>query len=42
MLADFVILGEDPFMTDPAQIRNIPILATYLAGRKVFAQNEKS
>ena len=42
MLADFVILGEDPFMTDPAQIRNIPILATYLAGRKVFAQNDKS
>ena len=42
MLADFVILGEDPFMIDPAQIRNIPILATYLAGRKVFAQNDKS
>lgn len=42
MLADFVVLGEDPFAVDPAQIRNIPIVATYLAGQKVFAQNENT
>lgn len=36
MLADFVILGADPFAVDPGQIRNIPVLATYLAGREVF------
>ena len=42
MLADFVILGGDPFTADPAQIRNIPVLATYLAGRKVFAHSENT
>jgi predicted amidohydrolase YtcJ len=36
MLADFVILGENPFVVAPEQIDKIPVLATYLAGRAVF------
>ena len=36
MLADFVVLGEDPFITPTEDIHRIPILATYLGGRKVF------
>ena len=38
MLADFTVLGADPFRTDPAELRNIPILATYLAGRPVYTK----
>lgn len=37
-LADFVVLGEDPFETDPFRLKDIPVLATYLAGKKVFAK----
>ena len=36
MLADFVVLGENPFTVDPSRIREIPILATYLGGQRVF------
>ncbi len=36
MLADFVILGENPFETDPSSIKDIPIVATYLAGKQVY------
>ena len=36
MLADFVVLGADPFDTDPARIQNIPVRATYVGGKKVF------
>ncbi len=36
MLADFVVLGADPFDTDPATIQNIPVRATYVGGKKVF------
>ena len=35
-LADFVVLGEDPFRTDPARIREIPILQTWLDGNRVW------
>ena len=38
MLADFVILGEDPFETDPAKLKDIPILATYLGGKMVYSK----
>lgn len=36
MLADFVLLGENPFDAKPEKLKNVPILATYLNGRKVF------
>ena len=34
--ADFVILGADPFAADPFRIKEIPVLATYLAGEQVY------
>ncbi|MBQ2669036.1 MAG: amidohydrolase family protein, partial [Clostridia bacterium] len=36
MLADFVILGEDPFTADPETLHKIPVAATYLGGEKVY------
>ena len=36
MLADFVILGQNPFEADPFKIKDIPVLETYLAGKKVY------
>jgi len=36
MLADFVVLGENPFETEPAKLKNISILSTYLGGKQVF------
>ena len=36
MLADFVILGENPFDTEPSKLKDIPILATYLGGKPVY------
>lgn len=38
MLADFVVLGENPFDADPAKLNDIPILSTYLGGKKVYAK----
>lgn len=38
MLADFVILEGNPFQTDKNKIKDIPVWATYLGGRKVFAK----
>ena len=35
-LADFVILGQDPFQCEPRQIHSIPILASYLNGICVY------
>ncbi|MBR1457222.1 MAG: amidohydrolase [Oscillospiraceae bacterium] len=35
-LADFVILGEDPFRCAPDRLRGIPVLATYLDGACVY------
>lgn len=35
-LADFVVLGMDPFEEDPLKLKDIPIVSTYLAGEKVF------
>lgn len=36
MLADFTVLGGNPFETPPEHLREIPVRATYLGGRKVF------
>ena len=36
MLADFVVLDQNPFDTAPDQIKDIPITATYLGGKLVF------
>ena len=36
MLADFVVLGENPFAADAQKLKDIPILSTYLGGKKVF------
>lgn len=35
-LADFVILGRDPFLTEPEALHEIPVRAAYLAGRSVY------
>ena len=34
--ADFVVLEKDPFFVEPAEIRNIKVMETYLAGKKVY------
>ena len=36
MLADFVVLEENPFEVPANQIKDIPILSTYLGGQKIF------
>ena len=36
MLADFVILGENPFETDPNKLKDIPVIRTYLGGNLVY------
>ena len=36
MLADFVILGDDPFTVSPHAIHQIPVLATYVGGACVY------
>jgi len=36
MLADFTVLGGDPFETDAAKLEDIPIRATWLDGKRVF------
>ena len=38
MLADFVVLGENPFEMDPGKLKDIPILSTYLGGKVVYAK----
>ena len=35
-LADFAVLGADPLTADPDRLSEIPVLATYLGGRKVW------
>ena len=36
MLADFVVLGENPLTVDECRIQDIPILAAYLGGAEVY------
>ena len=38
MLADFLILGENLFTADVNHIKDIPVLATYLGGKKVYSK----
>lgn len=38
MLADFVILGENPLEKSPDALRSIPILSTYLGGKRVYGR----
>lgn len=38
MLADFVVLDQDPFETDPEKIRDIPVRGTWLRGEMVFCR----
>lgn len=38
MLADFVILGENLFETEPARLKEIPLLQTVLAGKTVYTR----
>ena len=35
--ADFVVLGQNPFSTEPGQLHSIPVVATFLNGRCVYA-----
>lgn len=37
MLADFVVLGDNPFTVIPSSIKDIPVCATYLGGKKVYS-----
>ena len=39
-LADCVVLGADPFETEPTAIHEIPVLATYLGGRCVYSAED--
>ena len=34
--ADFTVLGADPFRADPAEIKDIPVLQTWLNGTRVW------
>lgn len=36
MLADFTVLGGDPFEADPGRLQHIPVHAVYLSGEQVF------
>jgi predicted amidohydrolase YtcJ len=38
MLADFLILGENLFTADVNTIKDIPVLATYMGGKKVYSK----
>jgi len=39
MLADFVVLGENPLETEVDKLKDIPIISTYIGGRKVYMQS---
>jgi predicted amidohydrolase YtcJ len=38
MLADFVVLGANPFCVDIDTIKDIPVRATFIGGRQVFGE----
>lgn len=40
-LADFTVLGADPFETAPSELKQIPVLAAYLGGEVVFQQEDR-
>lgn len=39
MLADFVVLGENPFAVCPEQMKDIPVCAVYAGGKQVFGKS---
>jgi len=41
-LADFVVLSEDLFKVEPAQIRDIQVLKTYVGGKRVYELRNKN
>ncbi len=41
MLADFVILSENPMQVDPFKINEIQVLETWMNGNRVYCRNEK-
>ena len=38
MLADFVVLGKNPFETDPSALKDIPVLETWFNGNMVYSK----
>lgn len=38
MLADFVILGQNPFETELSALKDIPVLETWLGGNRVYSK----
>ena len=38
MAADFVVLGSNPFETEPSSLKDIPVLRTYLEGTCVYSK----
>jgi len=40
-LADFVVLSDDLFKVDPAKIRDIEVVETYVGGKKVYGTLKK-
>ena len=38
MLADFVVLGRDPFTVSPGSLKDIPVLQTWLGGKQVYSK----
>jgi predicted amidohydrolase YtcJ len=36
MLADFTVLGTDPFNEDPFSLNRIEVQSTWVGGRRVF------
>jgi predicted amidohydrolase YtcJ len=40
LLADFVVLGEDPRVVDPSTIGAIPVLSTWVGGRPVWTSED--
>ena len=38
MLADFVVLGGNPFETEPSKLKDIPIQQTWLGGKLVYGK----
>lgn len=39
MLADFVVLAQNPFETSTSQLRNISVLETYVSGKTVYKKS---
>ena len=38
MLADFVVLDQNPFTADPESLKDIQVMQTYLGGCQVFSR----